>query len=513
MMRKTLRFALIFRHAGRAFSASPFARCQVDACGLIRARSRSFLLVALAILGLASVPVPCLASGPGDSMVIIAVKFSDGITEWGTGAFVDHDGLILTADHVIHRALAKPLSTMTQGSAPASTNPVSITVYSKLFVNPLTVDLTNPGNVLGGAYSDTQWMDAAFVRVTLDDTKRQLIAPFDISLSPPQQGEELTAWGPDCTNVADPSCDSVTAIDSVKVTLNSPDVKRDYQVRANLNVGFSGGPLINSSGMIVGIASWGLRPDGAPDTGTQIVTATYLPGIYITRDLTPRLASSAWLKSPAGCTNTANIRPLTALDTSEMFPADPAASDCPCCCSSLSRSPNSTNTRIGNSTCAQQSDCQQYPAFVLANAVRLAANTNTVDDKTVKDYLALRAVLASPDTARLPADQRAKLYDAFGSTGLALVISPAASNFSALSGVSQDALVAYKKRAAITITPAMYANVARLWSQKGNPTHAADAKVMEVVAAQSPDTIGSMHVNVNKLNKAIFEGVPSSIGK
>lgn len=470
------------------------------------------LRTALAMLALAAFSSSCRASDPGDAIVIVASKFSDGSTEWGTGAFVDHDGLILTADHVVHRALANPLSTMTNGSVPASTTPISITVYSARLVTPLTVNLTVPDNVIGGAYSANDWMDAAFVRVTLSDVQRMIIEPLDISLSPPGRGEQLTAWGPHCPDVTSTSCDAVDAIDSVTVTLsNDPSVNRDYQVRANFNLGFSGGPLINGAGMIVGIASWGLRPDGAPTTGTQIVTATYLPGPLIERELSPKISSSTWLATPAGCSHTTNIRPLTAIDTAEIFPGDPAPADCPCCCSSLSRSPNSINTRIGYSSCAQQSGCIEDAALALANSVRLAANTGTVDAQTVKAYASLRAMVASSDIVHSPADQRAKLYDSFGAAGLAITLSHSADHFPALGVADQDALVAYRMRAKIADSPAVYINASELLREKGDLVQAADAKVMADVVAESPDTKNAVDFNVEKLKKKIFVDVPSSM--
>ena len=468
-----------------------------------------FIRVAVALLPLTAVAYPCHASSPGDALVVLGVKFSDGGTDWGTGAFVDHDGLILTADHVVHRALANPLSTMTDGMVPVSTTPISITVYSTLLVNPVMVDLATAGNVIGGAYSPNQWLDAAFIRVALTDVQRAMIQPLDISLSPPGQSEPLTAWGPHCSDMTNSDC---YAVDSLGVTLSSnPAVNRDYQVRANLALGFSGGPLVNAAGIIVGIASWGLRPDGAPATGTQIVSATYLSGPLIQKMLSPKIAASPWLVTPAGCTNTTGIRPLTAIDTGEMFPVNPAPAECPCCCSSLSRSPNSINTRIGDSSCAQQSGCLQYATFALANSVQLAANTGTVDAQTVKDYASLRTLVASSDAVHLPADQQAKLYESFGATGLAITRSPSAQKFPSLSIASQDALVAYKMLATRTDSPAVYINVAQILNQKGDLVHAADAKVMADVVAESPDTQKAINVNVDKLKKNIFKNVPSSM--
>ena len=463
-----------------------------------------FFRAVLSVLPLATLPCACHAGSAGDAIVVLAAKFSDGSTDWGTGSFVDHDGLILTADHVVHRALANPLSTITEGQVPGSTTPVSITVYSVRLGAQLTVDLASPGNVLGGTYGNNQWMDAAFVRVTLTDVQRAMIEPLDISLSPPGQSEPLHAWGPHCSDMTKADCLGVDALD---VSLNNnPATYRDYQVRANLALGFSGGPLINAAGMIVGIASWGIRPDGSPTTGTQIVSATYLSGPLIARWLSPKLASSSWLATPAGCANTTNIRPLTAIDTGEMFPADPAAAQCQCCCSTLSRSPNSTNTRIGNSSCAQQPGCIQNAVFALANSVQLAANTGTVDAQTEKDYATLRTMVASVDAVHLPADQQVKLYDSFGATGLALTLSPSSKGFPSLKVASQDALVAYRMRATLAESPEVYSNVVQLLTQKGDLVHAAQASVMADFTAKK-----AMNVDVNQIKTKVFENLPSTM--
>lgn len=62
-------------------------------------------LVAPAAIVLALALAPSLkASGSADAVVIIYATFPGNNTyEIGTGAFVDHDGLVLTADHVVHR--------------------------------------------------------------------------------------------------------------------------------------------------------------------------------------------------------------------------------------------------------------------------------------------------------------------------------------------------------------------------------------------------------------------------
>jgi hypothetical protein len=155
----------------------------------------------------------------------------------------------------------------------------------------------------------------------------------------------------------------------------------------------------------------------------------------------------------------------------------------------------------------------QYGAFALANSVQLAANTGMVDAQTVKDYSNLRAIVASSDVAHLPADLQAKLYDSFGATGLAITISPSAKRFPALGVATQDALVAYKMRANIADSTAMYANVIQLLQEKKDPVHAAEAKVMADVAGESPDTKKAMALNLEKLKRKVFEDIPSSMAR
>jgi hypothetical protein len=122
-------------------------------------------------------------------------------------------------------------------------------------------------------------------------------------------------------------------------------------------------------------------------------------------------------------------------------------------------------------------------------------------------------MVASSEAVSLPADQKAKLYDSFGSAGLAIALSPSAQPFHALKVANQDALVAYKVSTTITDSPTVYANVVKLLDQKGEAVRAAQAKVMADVASESPDIKKSMDVNVHKLKKDIFKDLPSDMGQ
>ena len=67
---------------------------------LVRYRHRLFsgLSAIVFFFFFGSAAMPSFANGPADSIVVLYVTFPDGFYEIGTGVFVDHDGLILTAD-------------------------------------------------------------------------------------------------------------------------------------------------------------------------------------------------------------------------------------------------------------------------------------------------------------------------------------------------------------------------------------------------------------------------------
>ena len=314
----------------------------------------------------------CSAVDPKNAVVVIIVTFPDGSQELGTGAFVDHDGLVLTADHVVHGTSnllspdAHPETMLLNQPNPTQANPVKIEVYSPLLGGKITVDPAVSGALVGGSLSASSWVDAAFIRVPLTDTQRATIQPLDLALSPPAQNEPLTAWGPEydevqCSNLDDPRCLSPQ---SISETLGSdPSITRDYQVNVNMRTGYSGGPLVNSSSNIVGIGSWGIRVNGSSSQGPQLAEETYLPSTYIVSSFlisnflnSKQSPEPKWLTGPQGCTNTQSLPSLTVFDIAELFPQSTqqtaTAQQCQCCCQSLRRAPASLNLPAANMKCA-----------------------------------------------------------------------------------------------------------------------------------------------------------------
>lgn len=446
------------------------------------------------------------AIGPGDSVVVLYVTFPDSRYEVGTGVFVDHDGLILTADHVIHESSLATPSTMVSGTIPTQVTPSSITVYSALLHAKFSVPVTSPGAIVGGNLSTSQWVDAAFVRVPLTPMQQAQIQPLDLSTVAPSQSEILTAWGPNCVDMTNPVCG---APESVTLSLSSnPTISRDYDVRASLKVGYSGGPLVNSSNNIVGIASWG-NGIGAGATGGQILDATYLPSTYIAFYFLSLVQPSPWFSGTQGCTNNQALPYLTLIDMGELFPVSvttPSTAQCTCCCQLLPRAPNALNSRVPTS-CQLQASCSQQQIFPLARSIQLAAITGNVDSNTVSEYIQLRKAVAGVQSSQLTDEQKSKLYGSFGSASAALATKYAATS-GAFASTPEDALIAFKKQSNITEDFTMYQTVSSVLTSQGEATRAGAATLLQGLLG---DTSVQSKNAENVLRKQIFDNVPKNL--
>jgi hypothetical protein len=482
----------------------------------LRSRGRSLVLLIACLLGLFQT---CSAIGPGDSIVVLIVTFPDGSSEIGTGAFVDHDGLILTADHVIHRT-AYPPPSIVDKTIPAQTAPSQILVYSSLLRTRLKVDLSRSDTVVGGVVSPNLWIDGALVRVSLTDAQRAAIQPLDLLSQTPAQDEALTAWGPSwdrdqCSDLNDTGCLSP---ESTGTRLsNKPTDRRDYIVRANLKKGYSGGPLTNASFSIVGIGSWGTRMDGSGNQGSQIFDATYVPSYYLIFYLLSHVPPSAWLSNPQGCTNTSSLSYLTVFDMEELFPPGiqqkPTLHDCQCCCDSMLRAPSSLNLTIARMQCTQQinTDCTGQKILALSNNIQLAVLTSNVSDATADQYSQLRQSIASIDRKNYSTNSRARLYDSFASTSALLATSNQA-NREPFKTASNDALFAIKQRIEIGATASSYSTMSSVYSQLGDPANATAASKMASVVGQPKSAQKSVNINQNALKKQLLRNIPTNMG-
>jgi hypothetical protein len=145
------------------------------------------LLLACSMLG---------AQNDGGSAVVILLAQFSGFNNYalGTGAFIDHDGLIITADHVVHK-ITLTLAASSSNAKVNATIPSKLTIFSPYLNQFFDVD---PATVVGGQVTPNQWMDAAFLRVKLNDVQRASIQPLDFSTTAPVQKQKVWASGPKC---------------------------------------------------------------------------------------------------------------------------------------------------------------------------------------------------------------------------------------------------------------------------------------------------------------------------
>ncbi len=482
-------------------------KCQIPAATVVRTLlSASHLLLLVLPFTIAA-----QAATP-DAVVIIYVKFPGyAAYELGTGTFVDHDGLILTADHVIHHLTVSPPSSFTTGSVPSPTTPTSITVYSAFLNAKFEVDLTRNDTIVGGQLSATQWMDVAFLRVSLTDTQRLQLQPLDLSQSAPAQGENVDAYGPLCVNVSDTRCfqPGVTRT----VLNNSPAMSRDYQIRDDIIPGYSGGPLVNVSGNIVAIASWG----DVIQANQVVVRASYMPGPYVLRYFLDKLPPSSLFSGSGACTQVHSLAYLTAIDWQEISARWISQANllqgtdqCTCCCESLDKTRSAVGAPAGSS-CAPPF-CAERRFYALTNAVSMALQTNTVSDDTVSAYKGLKAAFSQIDLKSATTEKRADLYAELGSTLAEIATNEQTSANPAFVKSREEAIVALNNSQQVHETPKNYFIMADLFRAAGDKVHATAASVLGSVIGLSATAVHSeLKINPDALRKNVQAGVKMQV--
>jgi hypothetical protein len=470
---------------------------------------RKKLLVCTARLLLASLLTLDLwgQTDPASAVVIIVVEFPNNATEIGTGAFIDHDGLILTADHVVHQSYLSPPATYTNGSLPTESAPTKITVYSAALRQSLPVDLNL---VVSGVLSSSpaQWMDVALLRVSLTPEQRAMIEPLRLAAQGPHQGDPANAWGPRCTDVSTDRC--LTPFPVPTGIGSDPTISRDYEVRDNVTLGYSGGPLTNSLGDIIGIASWGDR-----GVGEQIVRTSYISSAYIRRYFDQKSPPSGWINATAACQNTKSLKYLTRFDFNELFPknlqAAPTDDQCSCCCDSLDRASNDADVPASMNSCQRPPFCPEKKFYSAMNTVRLAIETKTVDQDTVASYLDMRAALAAIDMSKVPAEKKTEFYNGFALTGALLSSAPHPSSVSSLSFARTDALIAYKKSVQILEVPETYFKMGSLLQEQGDVVRSTAANLLGALTEAPVEKRKEFKVNEKDLKTKLFDKIPASL--
>jgi hypothetical protein len=455
------------------------------------------------------------AVNPASAFVMLHITFSDGGQSWGSGVFVDHDGLILTADHVLHRTQPEPLTTLVNGAPPVAATPTKVEAYSTELSDYVVVDLSSPENVLGGAIGPSLWIDAALVRASLNPIQRARIHPLDISPSAVGQSQIVSAWGPHCIDYeSNLNCELADAIQPISVASNASRL-RDITLDGNFSRGFSGGPIVNDGGMIVGIGSWGFQPDGAPVSGKQIVKMIYLPSNWILKLLMPRLKPSAWFANPEGCVNTDKLD-LTILDARQLIPVArqiSAAADCTCCCQRLKQAANAPNLPLPQIKCPQIKDCGAWEVMSLASIIRLDHLTDSVDQHTVDSYLAMRTAMANVKRAKLDGKDQDTAFEAFTSASISLLEDPNNSKYPELQPVLSDTSAAIRAWSTTDSSFIVYQHLHNMFAAVGDTKNAYAAQIISDYKKQPDDVKKSVkgNFNVHGLERSLVRNLPKNL--
>lgn len=443
-----------------------------------------------------------------DAIVIIYAQFpGHNSYEIGTGVFVDHDGLVLTADHILHHISLSPPATSTAGSVPSGVSPVSISIYSAFLSAKIDIDLRQAEAVAGGRIGAQQWMDIALIRVPLTESQRLQIQPLDLSQSAPAFGEALSAYGPLCTNPDDSRCfqPAITA-----TVLNSdPARSRDYQVRDNITLGYSGGPLVNTSGDVVAVASW-----GDVSIGNQIVRGSYVPSLYVLRYFLDRAPTSVLLAAADACDHIHSLPYLTSFDWQELSARWNTqanllqnAEQCTCCCESLDKARNALGAPSVIGSCAPPF-CAERRFYALAETVSLALQTKSTDAGTARAYQSLKLAFAQIDVKKLPAEKQSYLLTRFGTTLSEIATNDETSHDPAFSDARGIAIAALERSQQIKEIPENYFVMAELFKSVGDKIHAAAADVLGTVIDVPASAVRSdLKINRDALLKNLQAGV------
>ncbi|SRR6266478_639928 len=309
----------------------------------LRALMKRFLLhLGLFVGFLAGTPRPNLAQNAPQisaGVVIITAIFNDGTSEIGSGFLVDHDGLIVTADHVLRGATSVPND---PSQIPQSNRQIKhLTVYLLDGTRSVEIDV-RAGDITWGS-GQHGFLDVALFRVPIDDQLRSALQPLEISTDVPKKGQALFAFGPACSPVKPSNANCQVAGPQAAILGNEPKRARTYEVSTLLSLGFSGGPLVDSLGRVVGICSSG-------DTlalSQAVARASYTPVTYLTTSLADNIPQSQFFSGAAACRNAHSLSSLTFFDFQELSAPWRSsagvlsdASTCVCCCESLSHASN-----------------------------------------------------------------------------------------------------------------------------------------------------------------------------
>ncbi len=258
-------------------------------------------------------PGPLPASSQTDQarkgIVFVVSEFPNDNAEFGTGFFIDHDGLIATAAHVVQR----PIPPESTSGCPPQVKPASqIKVYSPALNRFLEAKVVRTGQDRG----EEGCLDVAFVRATLGSADREHIRPLTIGRKIASQDDVVHALGPHCAKHEMQECYSLDSLPA-SIQNNLPETNATvYQITITVPASYSGGPLINREGEVVGIGSLGER---LPGSNNLVYKASYTLALYLMGFLS-RLPPSSFLRGLEKCSDLSNWEAITFFDVGQLNP-------------------------------------------------------------------------------------------------------------------------------------------------------------------------------------------------
>jgi len=397
--------------------------------------------------------------------------------ELGTGFFVDHDGLIVTADHVLHKYAVSPQKPpFYPGAGQRATQ---IEVFNRNLPGGKIV-LSRQGGieVVSGNFERNKWMDLAMFRIPIDNETRRKIQPLDTSTQGLTPSSRLVAYGPNCPSWNNNDC--LTPLASTFVTVqNDPIGAYEYVVSAQITPGYSGGPLINlDTGKVIGVCSR-IKIEG-PYGPTRVF---YVALHYLAQLATPR---STFFEATQACTNVESIEVLTEYDWIQVratFPADRLnQTQCNCCCKSLKKAPTSALRDTLPYKSCQPPWCETQALNAMIRAVDSELAKAEPDLEMVKGiYISAGALYRDIVSSKATSTEstRAEAYKVFGDflAGIASNPRTASSPFFYDAGIY--ALRAYSNAQRLNESAETYSTMSRLAEKFSFDDFAYEANVLK----------------------------------
>jgi hypothetical protein len=470
----------------------------------------------VAVLGIALILSPYArgaAPNVSKGVAILKVQFNGGgPPEVGTGFFVDHDGLLITAAHVL-----KGMENDTARPRQAA----KITLYIAGLKESISLD------VLGGTPPITyggypQGLDIALIRVPLSEADRARIVPLDIAQDAPDQGQVVYAFGPACADTDPERANVCFRPFAVRTTIaNSTIASTQYTIVGTIKPGYSGGPLLDESGKVLGVCS-----HGTVDLTGNATWVSYTP----IRFFLFRMEKLVPVSHTIDCAYIKKLDRLTSVDLFELstpWQANPnifgATDQCVCCCDALSKTSSALlGLRFDNQKCTPPSpNCTPQVIFASVRAMSLELNLNPPDVKVASAWYGRLQNLYfnfGMKEESFSSDTRESIDVAVGDMFAMIAKDPALQRLPQFKAAASNALMAYLNSNRIKPRSDVYRKMTSLFELQGEQTAAiasgvlaqyTDAKEGDPKAARK--IVQQLKINPDLLDMTVDETISASV--